>query len=367
VFTVVGTPGFGITIQATGFVQSTQINVNGVPLAPPFAGFENVVTIPTSARAQVGTITFSLTNPGPGGGTSNTVTMHVIAGNNYLRTVNVTANALVWNKKQQVIYAAVAANSATNGSSITAIDPTTGNIVASQPMPAEPSLLAISDDQQYLYVGMTSTAVIVRLKLPDLSTDIQWTVGPTPAPNYPYSLYAMQTAPGAPHTLAVTQEIPAQYEASELAIYDDGVMRPNTGTAPMQPISYMNVFTWGADASTIYATKDIESGGPEFVYRVNTQGVSLANTLYGALGDFSNELIYDSNEARLYDTAGSVVDASTGKALGSFGRGSNTFTIDTAQHLVYLLGETDYPNGVNILEENGLPDIYIRPGPSSPY
>jgi hypothetical protein len=356
---VAGSPGFGVTIQATGFVQNTQINVNGVPLASPFAAVNNVVRIPTSALAQVGTITFSLTNPGPGGGTSNSVTMHVIAGNNYLRTVNLTANALVWNPKQQVIYAAVAASSATNGSSITAIDPTTGNIVASQPMPAEPSLLAISDDQQYLYVGMTSTAVIVRLKLPDLSTDIQWTVGPTPAPNYLVSLYAMQTAPGAAHTLAVTQETPAQGGAAELAIYDDGVMRPNTGNATIQPSGYTNVFTWGADAYTIYATEDTESGGPEFVYSVNAQGVSLANTLYGALGSFSNELIYDSNEARLYDTSGSVVDASTGKALGSFGMGSNTFTIDTAQHLVYLLGGTYYPNGVNILEENGNAEIYI--------
>jgi hypothetical protein len=356
---VAGSPGFGITIQATGFVQNTQINVNGVPLAPPFAAFNNVVTIPTNALAQVGTITFSLTNPGPGGGTSNTVTMHVIAGNNYLRSVNLKANALVWNQKQQVIYAAVAANSATNGSSITAIDPATGNIVVSQPMPAEPSLLAISDDQQYLYVGMTSTAVIARLKLPDLSTDIQWTVGPAPAPNYLYSLYAMQTAPGASHTLAVTQETPAQGGSAELAIYDDGVMRPNTDSGTIQPIGYVNVFTWGADASTIYATEDTESGGPEFVYQVNAQGVKLEKTLYGALGSFSNELIYDRNEARLYDTSGSVVDASTGKALGSFGMGSSTFTIDTAQHLVYLFGGTYYPDGVNILEENGAAEIYI--------
>jgi hypothetical protein len=78
----------------------------------------------------------------------------VIAGNNYLRTVNLPANALVWNPIQQVIYAAVPASANSNASSIVAIDPASGNVVASQPMPAEPSLLAISEDQQYLYAGI---------------------------------------------------------------------------------------------------------------------------------------------------------------------------------------------------------------------
>jgi IPT/TIG domain len=354
-----GTPSFSITIQATGMVTTTQINVNGAPLAAPFSSFDNVVTIPASALAQVGTITFSLTNPGPGGGTSNTATLHVIAGNNYLRTVNLPANALVWNPSQQVIYAAVPASASSNASSIVAIDPASGNVVASQPMPAEPSLLAISDDQQYLYAGMTATATIVRLKLPALTTDIQWTVGPTPASNYPYSLYNMQVAPGTPHTLAVTQETPALGQTIELAVYDDGVMRPNIGTGTNQPIGDTNVFQWGADASTIYATEDAESGGPEFIYAVNAQGVTLTGTNQGAFANFSNELLYDSREARLYDPGGDVIDPPTGKVLGSFPSGSNSFTIDSAQRRVYFLGGTPYPDGVNLAQYNPVAQISV--------
>jgi len=100
--------------------------------------------------AQVGTISVSLTNPAPGGGTSNVATVRVIAGDNYLRTVNLPANALVGNPGQQLLYAAIAARAASNASSVVAINPGNSHIVASRGMPGEPTLLAISGDQQYL-------------------------------------------------------------------------------------------------------------------------------------------------------------------------------------------------------------------------
>ena len=77
-------------------------------------------------------------------------------------------------------------------------------------MPGEPTLLAISGDQQYLYVGMAAIATIARLKLPSLTPDIQWTTGPLPSANYTQTLYSMQVAPGLPHTLAVAQQGPGR-------------------------------------------------------------------------------------------------------------------------------------------------------------
>jgi hypothetical protein len=344
-----GSPGLSLTIQATGLLFDTQVNINGAPSAGPFSTSSGSiqVLIPASALAQVGTVTVSLTNPPPGGGTSNLATIKVIAGSNYLRTVNLPANALVWNSQQQVIYAAIAASASTNASSIVAIDPTTGNIVASQTMPGEPNLLAISGDQQYLYVGITATATILRLNLPALTTDIQWSVGPTPPANAATSIYDMQVAPGLPHTLGVTQETASQGGTSELAIYDDGVLRPNTGNAVIQPIGYVNVFDWGADASTIYATENTESGGPEFIYSVNAQGVTLTGTNLGAFGGGETQLVYDPSENRLYDSAGDVVDPATGMSLGSFPASAASFAIDSSQHRVYFMGGAPFQSTVN--------------------
>ena len=125
-----GAPGFTLNLQATGVVNATVANLNGVPL--PASANPTQVPIPATAMAQAGTISVSLTNPAPGGGTSNVATLHVIAGDNYLRTVNLPANALLGNPGQQVLYAATAARAPSNANSVVAIDPRSGNIVASR-------------------------------------------------------------------------------------------------------------------------------------------------------------------------------------------------------------------------------------------
>ena len=71
-----GGPGFLLSIQATGTVSSTQVNLNGVPVPSPYSLANPLqVPIPASALAQVGTVTVTLSNPAPGGGTSNTATI----------------------------------------------------------------------------------------------------------------------------------------------------------------------------------------------------------------------------------------------------------------------------------------------------
>ena len=344
-----GSPGLSLTIQATGLLSDTQVNINGSPAAGPFSTSSGSiqVLIPASALAQVGTVTVSLTNPPPGGGTSNLATIKVIAGSNYLRTVNLPANALVWNSQQQVIYAAVAASSSSNASSIVAIDPTTGNIVARETMPGEPNLLAISGDQQYLYVGITATATILRLNLPALTKDIQWSVGPTPPANDANSIYGMQVAPGLPHTLGVAQETASQGGASELAIYDDGVLRPNPGNAVIQPSGYINVFAWGGDASTIYATENAETPSAEWIFSINAQGAALTATNPGAFSGSVPQLFYDSSENRLYDTGGDVVDPTTGTSLGSIPSNAASFAIDSAQHRVFFMRGAPFQSTLN--------------------
>jgi hypothetical protein len=102
----------------------------------------------------------------------------------------------------------------------------------------------------------------------------------------------------------------------------------------------VNVIRWGADASTIYATEDTESGGPEFIYSVTAQGATLATTNPGAFTGFDNELAYDAGENRLYDPQGDVVDPASGKSLGSFPTSGSGYALDSSQHRAYFLGLT---------------------------
>ncbi len=352
-----GSPGLTLAMQATGLISGTQVTVNGVAYTNFSANQMGLVEVdvPASALAQVGTVSISLTNPAPGGGTSNTVTINVVAGSTYLRSVSLPANALTWNPQENVIYAAIPASAGSYANSVVAIDPATAKIARAQTMQGEPSLLAISGDQQYLYVAMSGIATIARLKLPGLTLDIQWKVGPAPGVT---AISDMHVAPGSPHTIAVAQEAGAQ-GGSEIAIYDDAVMRPQTAGGGIAPIGYVNVFQWGADATTIYATESTESGGPEFLYSVNAQGATLLNTDGGVFSNFQKLLAYDGDGGRLYDPAGDVVDAPTGRSLGSFPNGGITFAVDSSQRRVYFLGTTLYPDGGNYPSDSPVPQISV--------
>jgi hypothetical protein len=340
-----GGPAFVLNIAATGLVGNTEVDVNGAAVTSSSVSQGNLsVQISAEDIAQIGKITVSLTNPGPGGGTSALATINVIAGTSLLRTVPLPANMLVWNPQQQVIYATVPASASSNASSIVAIDPITGKIIASHQMPSEPNLLAISGDQQFLYVTMNATSTVARMKLPSLAPDIQWTVGDSSVPDNYVRISDIEVAPQLPHTLAVAQ-LTSGYQARDLAIYDDGILRPNLGTGGGSPYDFsVDRVQWGADASTIYATTTISSGGPELIYSVNAQGATLTRTNLGAVNSF----YFDPVESRLYVYTGAVVDPPTGRLLGEYAAGQGSpvepagFAVDSAAHRVYFLSQVPY-------------------------
>jgi FG-GAP-like repeat/Cep192 domain 4 len=70
--TAPGGSGFTLTVNGTGFVSSSVVNWNGTALATTFvASSQLTATAPASDIATPGTATVTVTNPTPGGGTSN--------------------------------------------------------------------------------------------------------------------------------------------------------------------------------------------------------------------------------------------------------------------------------------------------------
>jgi hypothetical protein len=67
-----GSAGFTLTLNGTGFVSGAVVNWNGSPLATTFVnGSQLTATVPASDIATPSTATVTVTNPSPGGGTSN--------------------------------------------------------------------------------------------------------------------------------------------------------------------------------------------------------------------------------------------------------------------------------------------------------
>ena len=68
----VGSIGLSITLTGTNFISTSVINFGSTTLAPStFMSNSLTATVPNSAYAQAGVIAVTVSNPGPGGGTSN--------------------------------------------------------------------------------------------------------------------------------------------------------------------------------------------------------------------------------------------------------------------------------------------------------
>jgi len=88
-------------------------------------------------------------------------------------------------------------------------------------------VISISDDGQFLYIGLDGSSSVQRFTLPSLAPDIRYSLGANRFDGPYFALY-LQVAPGAPRTTAVTSGIfnlsPAA--ASGISIFDDDAMRP---------------------------------------------------------------------------------------------------------------------------------------------
>ena len=67
-----GGSSFSLTVNGSGFVSNATVNWNGKPLSTTFLSSSRLTAIvPTSAIAQPGTVSITVSNPAPGGGVSN--------------------------------------------------------------------------------------------------------------------------------------------------------------------------------------------------------------------------------------------------------------------------------------------------------
>ena len=131
--------------------------------------------INASDLATPGYALVTVVNPTPGGGSSAAEFQILYQPS----VVNQTANDMVLDPANQVLYISIPSSVGTNANQVCIRNPATAVISSCQPG-SEPDVLAIPDDSQFLYVGMDGTNSVQRFKLPDWSPTslIRWAVIP---------------------------------------------------------------------------------------------------------------------------------------------------------------------------------------------
>ena len=227
------------------------------------------------------------------------------------------------------------------------IDPRTGETLRTVPTLDHGSVMALSDDGQFLYAFMNGRSSIQRFTVPALALDKEFSLG-TAANGQPLKAADIRVAPGNARTVAVTREYlyPTSPQDYGLAIYDDGVQRADTiGDAMPVWDVHPDGALWSPDGKKLYSFDVVLSSRR----CLHESAVSAAGVTYTGCTPLREErsfgrTIIDINYAnrnlqmaggRIITSAGAIFDPVTRTQAGAFRTQGQAFAPDVAANKVF--------------------------------
>lgn len=250
----VGTNGLVVTVSGFNFTADSIASWDGVALGTSFVNPTQLnLTIPPALLANFGTGHIFVSNPAPGGGSSNETLFPV-----YLQLP--FANDMIYEPFTRRLYMAMSDYNGA-GPTLLSVDPATGALGTPLPLPGNPEVLAASDDGQFIYIGLNPQPLIARFNVPAQTIDSQF------APACPFA-FSLAVMPGHPHTIAAACN-------GVTGIYDDGVPRQVTFSAAN------GIVAFGSDSS-LFMNSLGEPGSNIYHLAVDANGVTLDASGTGA-------------------------------------------------------------------------------------
>jgi hypothetical protein len=215
-------------------------------------------------------------------------------------------------------------------------------------MPAtEPNHVAVSDDGQFLYVGLDAASQVQRYTLPGLVPDVTIPLGSSPV----YGAYLaldLQVAPGQPHTVAMSVGIgtlDGGASAGGVALFDDAVPRPNR--ISMLQIS-ADTIQWSANAQAVLMASTEGDFNDLAVAQVDANGLTLGTTFPELFVGCNSYIHRFGSNPLIFADSGMVVNPVRLAPLGSFQTdilGGSRMTLTNDKQRAIFLGVGDYAYG----------------------
>ncbi|MEM6274364.1 MAG: hypothetical protein AAF735_03895 [Myxococcota bacterium] len=231
------------------------------------------------------------------------------------RTLPLIANDLVADPLRGLLYASVPSTSTFSGAgnSVAAIDPETATVTEAVFVGSEPGPLAITDDGQYLYVGISGSLEIRRIDLATFEAEPPFAI-PQGRFGDPRSATRLATLAGKPEIVVVSTSIARRSPGfAGVVVFDSGVALPNE----TPDFSGASELVGGRD-NTLYGYNNRTTGFEFQVLTVDENGIAVDSEVSGLLGRGDTRIIY----------AGDTVIATTGEVIdvsGSSPRLAGTF------------------------------------------
>lgn len=267
-----------------------------------------------------------------------------------VNTLNLTANDLVYDSVTKKIYASIPSANGSNGNSIGVINPNTNLLEKTIFIGSEPTILAISDNGQYIYSGFSGSSTVRRFDVATQTAGLQFSLGSDPSTG---SYYAedIEVMPGQPTTIAISRKNNGFSPRHEgVVIYDNNVMRPTT--TPDHTGSNRIEFT-SQNSLIGYNNETTEFGIRRL--SVNSSGVSNVSVTQNVLSNFYLDFIYKDNF--MYSFDGKVVDVTTAPfVIGQFSNTRGPVVYDSYYNRV-CFASYDYSGNITFKRFN--PDTFL--------
>lgn len=240
-----------------------------------------------------------------------------------VNTLYLTTNDLVYDSVTNKIYASIPSANGSNGNSIGVINPNTYLLENTIFIGSEPTILAISDNGQYIYSGFSGSSTVRRFDVTSQTAGLQFSLGSDSSTG---SYYAedIEVMPSQPTTIAISRKNNGFSPRHEgVVIYDNNVMRPTT--TPDHTGSNRIEFT-SQNSLIGYNNETTEFGIRRL--SVNNSGVSNVSVTQNVLSNFYLDFIYKDNY--MYSFDGKVVDVTTAPfVIGQFSNATGPVVYDS--------------------------------------
>jgi len=330
-----GSATFNVSVNGANFASEAVVNWNGTTLPTTFVSSTQLTaTVNASLVTTMGTAVISVTNPAPGGGTSQLLPFTIF------QTVALDANNIVFDPFSRKFYASVPSTATQlTGNSIVSIDPLTGALGTPVFIGSEPKAVAISDDGKYLYVVLSGSNEVRQFDIATQSPGTRFTTSSYYGGNFAADYVAVM--PGSDNTIATTKY------ANGIQVWDVS----STGAAPRTPTKTLvndvyegGPIAWG-DATHLYSN-DVGLS-PSNMHRFIVSPSSFQETDEASLDGMWNNISFVGG--LLYADGGGVTDPSPvapapPKLVGRYptGGGATASVADPAIDRVYFLNANNY-------------------------
>ena len=313
-----------LVLNGGGFSRVTFARLDGIPFDNSNRLFKLIspqeldLALADNDFADVGEVPVQVISPAPGGGTSNSVTTISSPVKFYDFTSRqiemVSGGSLVVGPKSGLIYDAVgtAFLEAPNifVPSVAVVDPVEERLVSGLVnFPNRATVLAISDDEQFLYAAIPGSNGVAQISLPSGTVNFIASLGGDPSLGK-YNATSIRVMPGHPHTWVAALQPVLDTKPIAVKVFDDSTARANTveqGTA--SGIFPGKLLFAGSDTTSLYSVNSTSL----YRFKIDANGITFTDKTAGlGAADF------DTDGSLLYLSTGAIIDPITLANKGNF-------------------------------------------------